>query len=371
MSSSSPILDYLESVVYGNRPGLRAAAVRGALLGLSMVYRGVIGAYLLPFRAGIRRTYRLRRPVVSVGNLVVGGTGKTPVVRYVSAGLAARGRRPAVLSYGYGGSLRGEPGVVSDGQRVLLSSEVAGDEPAMLASALPGIPVVVSKHRHLSGRVAVDDLGADVLVLDDGFQVWKLARDFDILLVNADSPLDNRRTLPAGRLREPVTAARRADCIIATGARSGDVRGAVESMMRREGVVAPVFTAAYRPVSVISLSDGSEHPVSMLLGRPLLAVSAIANPESFGMTLAQAGMTVVGLEPFIDHHRYTTDDADRLRRRVHESRAEFVITTEKDAVKLGGLDFGAPVFALRIDLVLDDEPGFWGLLANRLGTYPA
>ena len=363
-------IEFLESIIYGGRKDPLAKAVRAMLIALSGLYRAAIWVYLLPFEIGFRRQRKLDSPVVSVGNITVGGTGKSPTVEYLCKGLLGQNWKPAVLSYGYGGSLRGKFAVVSDGSSVSLAPREAGDEPVMLATNVPGVPVLVCRDRVKSGRIAVGHFGADILVLDDGFQVWKVHRDLDIVLLNADNPLDNGRTLPAGRLREPLTALRRADCIVATGIQAPREREDILTKVLRAAPTTPVYFGRFCPSVVISLSYGSESPVERIRGKKVFALSSIANPASFEKTLTEAGAVIVGREALPDHHLYAAKDIARINRGATEGNAELVVTTDKDAVKLDARQFTVPVMRLGIELKLDDETGFWEFVARRIGRPP-
>jgi tetraacyldisaccharide 4'-kinase len=364
------IIEYLESVVYGDRKDAPAVFVGWMLRALSAVYRACLWVYLLPFRIGLRRQRRLDRPVISVGNLTVGGTGKTPSTQYLCRRLAGYGWSPAIMSYGYGGALHGRFGVVSDKTKVLMTPDKTGDEPVMLASSLPGVPVLVCKDRARSGRVAIQEMGADVLVLDDGFQVWKLYRDLDIVLVNIREPFDNGRTLPAGRLREPAGALRRADCVIAAGKCDQDTRDNTLAQISRIAPEMPIYTGRFRPSALRPLGDRSERQLDTIRGERVLALSSIANPAAFEETLASSGAAVVDKERLPDHHSYSDEDIDRVGRRAVALGAEFIVTTDKDAAKLAGREFAVPALALGIELELDDEAGFWELLRSKVGEPP-
>jgi len=364
---SRRIIEFLDSVIYGGRTDPPALAVKGGIRAFSALYRAALRAYLLPFDLGLRRQQELDRPVISVGNLTVGGTGKTPTVQYLCRGLTVRDFHPAVLSYGYGGSLSGRLGVVSDGTQVILNPNEAGDEPVMLASSLPGIPVLVCNHRTASGRAAIRDFGADVLILDDGFQVWKLRRDLDIVLLNASRPFDNGRLLPAGRLREPPSALKRADCLILMGRSDESGEAETLSLIRRFAPDARVFCGKFVSSSLVSVADGSRVELQALRDKKVFALSSIADPCSFEETVAECGAVIVGHGRYPDHHLYSAGDIAHINREARGAGAELIVTTEKDAVKLVGRDFSMPVLALRIELELDDEAAFWQLVADRIG----
>lgn len=366
MSHNPRAVKFLESAIYGKRKDPAAACARVALLGLSWLFRGLLWLYRLPLETGIRKQYHLERPVVSVGNITLGGTGKSPTVDYLCRGLCDRGFRPAVLSLGYGGLLRGKLGVVSDQSEIKLTPEMAGDEPVMHANALPGVPVVVGKSRHKSGQTAIQELGADILVLDDGFQIWQLYRDLDIVLIDANNPFDNGNTLPAGRLREPLGGVSRADCIIAVGDwETGDRNDMMAKV--REHTEAPVFFGRFVPSAAVPLKSKTEKPVETIRGRKVFALSSIANPAAFEKTLADAGAVICGRERLPDHHQYWAEDVAWISRDAMESGAEFIVTTDKDAVKLEEHDLALPSYSLRIRLELADERGFWDFVEQILG----
>jgi len=362
---SPRLVKFLETVLYGERADAAAACARGVLRSLTAAYRALLWLSLMPYRVGLRKRQHLARPVISVGNLTVGGTGKSPTVQYLCRGLADIGCKPAILSYGYAGSLHGRFGIASDASGIRLTPDEAGDEPVMLAESLPGVPVLVGKDRARSGRVAIQDLGADILVLDDGFQVWNLHRDLDIVLINSTRPFDNGRTLPAGRLREPLTALKRANCVIATGRwKPKDAETMVETV--RRSTSAPVFFGRFAPSAVVSLPERSEMPVEFMEGRKVFALSSIASPRSFEESLVESGAIILGRERLPDHHVYTPRDIARIGRDAMESGAEFIATTDKDAVKLDPAQLALPALLLRIRLNLEDENGFWDLVRRTV-----
>jgi len=298
-------------------------------------------------RAGVDADVRrLERAVVSVGNLSVGGAGKTPTVAAIARLLATRGERPAILSRGYA-RRNPEDGVtvVSDGRSVLVDVDRAGDEPLMLAQALRDIPVLVSADRYLSGRLAETHLGATIHVLDDGFQHLRLARDVDLLLVSGND-LDDR-VLPAGRLREPLTVASAADALLV----DAPDRYVVADIARKLGVV-----EAFRLVREV----GDPPPT------PLFAVAGIARPDRFFDELVDRGARVTGRLAFGDHHAYTTRDLIAIGSAARQSGAQAIVTTEKDAVRLPRVIHSKPVVS--IPLAIRFEPDAFGdWLMDRIG----
>jgi tetraacyldisaccharide 4'-kinase len=303
-------------------------------------------------RPGARR--RLARPVVSVGNLSVGGTGKTPLVAALARWLVAAGQRPAILSRGYARRVTSrDPLVVSDGQRVHADASHAGDEPLMLARLVPGAVVVVSADRHAAGVVAERTLGATVHVLDDGFQHLPLARDLDIVVTRAGA-LATDAVLPKGRLREPIAALARAQFLVVVGASDE----AAQAEARAYGV--PVGLGAARrleaPIAV--------HGPAPDRTRPVVVMAGIGQPAQFVDALAADGWIVADACFYRDHYWYTDDDLAAVAVRVRASRAWGIATTDKDAVRIERLG-PPPVPVARWPLVL--ELPRWDVLAASIG----
>src|SRR5262245_27319852 len=240
-------------------------------------------------------------PVLSVGNLTAGGTGKTTMVAYLARRLRDWGRAPAVVSRGYGGRAGRGPLVVSRGGRALVGPELAGDEPFLLAETLPGIPVVVGSDR-IAGAAATKELGADVVVLDDGFQHRRLARDLDIVPLDAAGPFANYHLLPAGPLREPISGLARADVVVITRSRPGESFVVLERVVRRYNARCPILRSANHRIGFVDAA-GTKCP------RPARAVAfcGIGNPASFLVDLEAEGVEIAGFHPFPDHHRFSED----------------------------------------------------------------
>ena len=305
------------------------------------------------------RRRHLAKPVVSVGNLRVGGSGKTPIVEHIARLLLARGERPSILTRGYARRLQPDGvTVVSDGSKILAGVEAAGDEPLMLARALPGVPVLVGADRYLSGRMAERRFAATVHLLDDGFQHLALARDVDLLLVCEDDLTD--RLLPSGRLREPLDAASAADALLVTVG--------YESAAGRVGRALGVSTAfrVSREIGAPRMITTGE-TVVVPTGDSVFAVAGIARPEGFFADVGGAGWHVAGTLAFRDHHAYGQRDVERIAARARSVAAAIVLTTEKDAMRLGACDLnGLPIAAVPLNARIEPAELFERWLVERL-----
>jgi tetraacyldisaccharide 4'-kinase len=322
----------------------------------SSIYGAVVRLRRQGYARDPCRQRHLVRPVVSVGNLRAGGAGKTPAVACLARLLADGGERPAILSRGYA-RRRAADGVtvVSDGSRVVADLDEAGDEPLMLARALPGVMVLVGADRFLAGRLAEERLGATLHLLDDGFQHLALARDVDLLIVDEADLAD--RLLPAGRLRETLEAARRADAILTPTTCDADG-------LRQALGVSTVFGLTRRIGWPRWLAGGD--PVALGPADPVLAAAAIGRPDRFFDDLSAAGWHVVGTLAFRDHHRFTARDVERLARACRSSGARAVLVTDKDAVRLESRGVGdLPLASVPLTVTID-APSFEPWLLARL-----
>jgi tetraacyldisaccharide 4'-kinase len=324
------------------------AALAGLLVLISVVY-GVAASLSLWIR-GLAPA-RFEVPVVSVGNLVTGGTGKTPLIVYLARRLAKAGRSVAVVSRGYGREGRAVV-LVSRGDRPLVSWHKAGDEPYLVALLTKGVHVVVAARRSRGVRYAVEKLGADVILLDDAFQHVQIARDLDIVVADAVSPVGNGHLLPGGMLREHPLGVRRADLLVAT--RCGGEVGArvVAHTLGALAPEVPVVATRMKPVELWDVLTGRSIELAKLRREGVLALSSIANPGDFHDTARRLGLSVVAKVAMPDHHRYTASDLAAIEKTIRSSGAGAVLTTEKDAVRLSGWRPAVPVIALGIELAI-------------------
>ena len=350
---------YLLSVARG-RIGIVPSLLRGVLNGLAWVYCAGLEVYLLPYHLGIRKRTRLPCPVICVGNLTTGGTGKTPMTQTLCHLLQAQGKKVVILSRGYGGQHEYGCAIVSDGQRVLLKSQESGDEAYLLAKTLPGVPVVVGKDRRVTGSLAYTEFQPDVIVLDDGMQFWQLHRDLDIVLLNACEPFDNGWTFPRGLLREPPSHLKRAGIVVLTNAQKAGSQQ-VEALRARVQQLAPgrpTFTANLTPTGLQSLVGNTETPLTWLEGRRVTALSAIGNPSAFESMIGEQGGILAGRFRFRDHQSITLAELERLIAESCDVRAEAILTTAKDAVKMPPLNSKLPILTLQVTMQIDSANAF-------------
>ena len=344
---------YTIEVIFGRREDAGAAVYAAFLQALSYLFSGIAQARLWLYRQRILHDQPLGCLVVVVGNLTVGGTGKTPVVEKFARALRDRGRRVAILSRGYKSKApplwrRGlnwithasapPPRIVSDGVTVLLDSEQVGDEPFMLARNLPGVVVLVDKDRVKAGTYAIKRFGCDTLVLDDGFQYLPLKGSLNLLLVDKTNPFGNGHLLPRGILREPIKHVRRASYVFLTKS-DGRRDLEIETLIRQHNPNADFIECAHRPqylhrFGVPADSDVERKPLAFLKGRKVGAFCGIAAPESFEKFLRDLGADLRFSRRFLDHYRFGPEDIASVFQEGSERGVECIVTTEKDAVRL-------------------------------------
>lgn len=358
---------FLLGVIEDRRDGRMAAFLRGLLRTLSHVYAAAVQARLWLYRQRVLRPHELGCQVISIGNLTVGGTGKTPVVEVFARTLHKAGRRVAILSRGYkkeeepflerlanrltGRGHRVPPRVVSDGERLLLDSSLSGDEPYMLAmNLLPGVAVIVDKDRVKAGRYAIRELGCNTLILDDGFQYLALQHRLDIVLVDRTNPFGNARVLPRGILREPIRNIKRAGFIIITKS-NGDGASDLKEQIRRYNPTAEMAECRHRAKHLQDIYTGERKPLEFLRDMPVAVVSGIASPKGVEDILIQLGAKVMYHKRYADHHRYTQQEILNVMNRGLQRGAKVVITTEKDAVRFPLIERrDLPLYFLRVEI---------------------
>ncbi|HET6420719.1 MAG TPA: tetraacyldisaccharide 4'-kinase [Geobacteraceae bacterium] len=317
---------YCRDILSGKRQGADARILI-SLMGIPAIsYEAILRLRILAYSLGLLYTKRLPKPVISVGNITAGGTGKTPIVELIARYCLDRGKRVAVLSRGYRGSAQGRPGIVSDGLNLLMSPDEAGDEPYMLAEKNPGLMVITGADRYAAGILAMERLKPDIFIMDDGFQHLRLYRDLNILLMDHERPLGNGRVLPAGLMREPRSEIKRADLIIYTRCESKDVFDHFPGI--------PYCTAFHDIADMVRAPGGETVPISSLSRKRGTAFAGIAEPDSFFAMLDKAGLDILEKIRFQDHCNYGEKEISKIISVSKSASADYLITTEKDSVKL-------------------------------------
>jgi tetraacyldisaccharide 4'-kinase len=357
---------FILEVIFEERRGALANSVRSLLYVLSKVFQVAVKLRRLLYNARIFRDSTLGVQVIAIGNLTVGGTGKTPVVEKFARELRDAGRNVAILSRGYRAKpppfhvwllnkilFREDstpPRVVSDGKSLLLDSETAGDEPYMLASNLKDVVVLADKDRVKSGRYAIEKFGCDTLLLDDGFQYWKLrGRRQDVVLVDRQQPFGNERLLPRGTLREPPSHLARANVIFIT--KSDGHTGELRKRIAQFNSTAAIVECVHQPLYLEDVFTGQRFELDFLKGRKVASFSGIAQPEGFEKSLVALGAELVYSKRFADHHRFSQQEVLNVINRSKKRQAEIIVTTQKDAVRFPKIDRrDLPFHFLRVEI---------------------
>lgn len=329
---------------------------------LSVPYQLLISFRNFLFDRGILRVTKLPCRVISVGNITVGGTGKTPMVINLAGYFQQKGFSPAVVTRGYGGKRSSAVTLVSNGKDILSDHATVGEEAILLARRLPGVPVLAAPKRALAGRMAREIFRADLIILDDAFQHRGIFRDLDILLLDYSRPFGNGWLLPRGTLRETPAGLKRADVIVYTGLNDTKANHIVlENIPADSSMNVPRFIACHKPTELCHPASGQSCPPEILQGKKVCLFSGIGSPEGFRNTVESLGAQVTAYKTFPDHHGYRQEDIAELNSLFEDSKADYLLTTEKDAVKL--VDFQGRIanfHILRIELeIIPDELAKW------------
>jgi tetraacyldisaccharide 4'-kinase len=362
-------------VVFEERNDFKAKLTRVFLLGCSKIYHVLIAVHRWLINVRIFRDKTLGVQVIAVGNLTVGGTGKTPVVEKFARVLQNEGRKVAILSRGYRSKPaplhqrllnkilfredQTPPRIVSDGRSLLLDSEMAGDEPYMLASNLRDVIVLVDKDRVKSGRYAIEKFGCDTLLLDDGFQYWRLrGRRHDVVLIDRQQPFGNGHLFPRGTLREPHSHLARAHTIFITKS-DGNTRE-LRQRIGRLNATAAIIECVHQPMYFEDVFTGERKGLNLLAGKKVASLSGIAQPHSFEESLTKLGGELVYSKRFADHHRFTQQEILNAINRSKKRLADIIVTTQKDAVRFPKIDRrDLPFYFMRVEIkIMSGADGF-------------
>ncbi len=357
---------FVLEVIFEERRDWKARLMRGFLFGSSKVFQALVKLRLWLYNVRLLRDKTLGVQIIAIGNLTVGGTGKTPVVEKFARELRDAGRNVAILSRGYRSKPaplhlllldkillredRTPPRVVSDGKSLLLDSEMAGDEPYMLASNLRDVVVLVDKNRVKSGRYAIEKFGCDTLLLDDGFQYWELrGRRHDVVLVDRQQPFGNEHLLPRGTLREPPSHLARAQTIFIT--KSDGNTAALRRRIAEFNADAAIIECVHHPLYLEDVFTAERRGLELLRGKKVASLSGIAQPESFEQSLVRLGGELVYSKRFVDHHRFTQQEVLNVINRAKKRQADTIITTQKDAVRFPKIDRrDLPIYFMRVEI---------------------
>jgi tetraacyldisaccharide 4'-kinase len=344
----------------------RAATV--ALAPIGGIYGIFVRARNACYRHGILRTQQVGLPVISIGNLTSGGTGKTPLVEWTARELASLGRKVCILTRGYGrNNPRGQV-IASNGKELLAGVSETGDEAFMLAERLRGQAAVICNADRVSAAAwAIKNLGSEVFVLDDAFQHRQVARDLNILTVDATNPWGNRRSLPAGILREPIAELSRADCVIITRADLENSRGLRDEIEKIHAGM-PVLLSQMRHTQLREVATGSPLMDSeKIKASPVGAFCGIGNPDSFFQLLQREGYSLTYQRSLRDHHIFAQTDIDLIVREAQSKGAQALLTTAKDAAKLSSLNFELPCYVAEIEIEIEHPEVLRELILKAIG----
>ncbi|MEE4262923.1 MAG: tetraacyldisaccharide 4'-kinase [Desulfobacteraceae bacterium] len=376
-----PTLQKKIETILNSKEEIPASPLGSLLSAASALYGAAQKIRASCYRQNLLQSRKLPCDVISVGNLTVGGTGKTPMTIYVARKLQQAGMRVAVISRGYKGSAERDGGVVSDGSNLLMNSEQAGDESFLIASRLKNIPVIVGKNRFAAGMLAIRNFQPEIIVLDDAFQHLKLRRDIDIILLDYTRPFGNAHLMPRGMLREPVTALTRATACVLTRSPTGPDEAASTTLAGVKTFMPdiPIFTSVHDPY-MYTVKGGvptpfntishfmAPHDSDQIKYRKVYGFSGIARNDDFKRTVATLGFTSMGFSEFPDHHKYSRDDLEKTVRTAGATGAECLITTEKDHARIAHkkpLAMDLVVVGVKIDFG-NDEQKFISFIQSRL-----
>ncbi len=322
-----------EKLINTRNPGTLLSIALFPLTAASFIYTLIMDIRSYMYDLGILKSHNAGCKVITIGNLTVGGTGKTPTVCMIAEYFKKEGIKTAVVCRGYRGEKTGTPQIVSDGKKMLSDPASAGDEACMLAKKLSGIPVIAGKDRVAASKLTCKLFKTEIILLDDGFQHQRLKRDIDIVLINSENPFGNGYLLPRGILREPLKALKRADMILLTKTDPvNDDCSSLENRIRLHNPNAPVFRSFYKPSNIINPVDNNSIPVDLFKNKKVAGFCSIGDPESFILTLKNMGITLTQKIIYPDHHLYCNQDYKHIQEL--SEKFDYLITTEKDIAKI-------------------------------------
>jgi tetraacyldisaccharide 4'-kinase len=336
---------------------------------ISFFYRLIINFRNWLYDHKIFKEVKLPCTVIIVGNITVGGTGKTPCVIMLAQMLQENGFEPAILSRGYGGKRVNSVNIVSDGRKFLLDSNIAGDEPYLIAKELKNVPVITGVKRIVTGKTAINQFGANVLICDDAMQHRQIFRDINLVLLDSQSLQGNNHILPRGRLREPISELKRAGAILITRANEArQTNDQIENLVQTENI--PIFRGIHKPKDIVKGDYSAQKSISIIAGKKVCAFCGIANSDSFRKTLSDAQAQVLSFDIFPDHHHYNKNELEKIKARFIDCHADFLISTQKDVARLQEIpEFVNMIYMLRIELeIVPSGESFKKFILDRLAA---
>jgi tetraacyldisaccharide 4'-kinase len=336
---------------------------------ISLPYRLIITFRNRLYDKKIFTVVKLPCPVISVGNIAVGGTGKTPCVIMLARMLQSHGFKPAILSRGYGGSSTKSVNIVADGKNILLDSKTAGDEPFLMAQSLRSIPIIVGPQRIKTGKTAINRFGANVLICDDAMQHRQIFRDINLVLLDGQDPLGNGHVLPRGKLREPIAGLKRASAFLLTRTNETPKTDNINKKLSQTGNI-PIFTSIHKLKDVIKGDYSDKWPIAGLKGKKVCAFCGIAKPDSFKKSLLAAECHILSLDTFPDHHNYSRAELEIIKIKFYNNKADLIITTQKDGMRLQNFaEFLSIIYMMRIEMkITPSQESFDNFILDRLAA---
>ncbi len=362
--------NYLLRIIKGKEEGLTAKIVKVVLNILAVIYYCLIKIRALAYKLRLKKSKCLSKPVISIGNITVGGTGKTPLVKFLASELKQQNLNPVILTGGYKAEEKSDLTVVANEDETLTNAKQAGDEAYLLARLLKNIAVIAGQQRSLTGEYACREFEPDFVILDDAFQHWQLNRDYDIVVIDGTNPFSNGSLLPAGLLREPISSLKRADAFVITKVNqiSGKKLAEIKDEIRNYNFDALMITTKHQPGYLRELTSDKQEKIN-LKNKRVVAVSGIGNPKSFTETLTSLEAEVVKHFKFPDHYQYNTEDIMEIYTTATTEDVDMIVTTEKDAVSIETADFSEivkgelPFKVLGIEIeIIDSRAKFLELL---------
>jgi tetraacyldisaccharide 4'-kinase len=362
-----PEMKYWQRIWIDDGSSSRYTIIQIIAFAISLPYLLIINFRNWLYDRKIIASVKLPCPVISVGNITVGGTGKTPCVIMLAQMLQSHGFKPAILSRGYGGKNTKSVNIVSDGKNILLDSKTAGDEPLLMAQSLRSIPIIVGPQRIKTGSAAINLFGANVLICDDAMQHRQIFRDINLVLLDSQSLQGNDYILPRGKLREPITGLKRASAFVLTRANEEQEKSKTfEQLAKAENI--PVFMSTHTPKDIVKGVYSKQWPIAELKGKKVCAFCGIAKPDSFKKTLLGAGAQILSFDIFPDHHRFNKIELEIIKAGFIDCRADLIITTQKDGMRVQEFpEFSNMIYLLRIEMeFIPSRKSFENFILDRL-----